>query len=314
MMKPIVATHRGFHGVLITRTTAAATLLALFLLVAVPEADARGSREPTPPSVAPSADNAPAEETPEEASASEPPSSETQSDEPAPDEEATADPAVSVLPAPAPVYDGYPGTAGMPEPHFYPLGWSTDGAFAYLTLRGDPGRGGFSTRLFIINLVTDERLAEERELEWDHEPVADLLFPEDAPQILRYFTDLWRPQLEEASIDLDPDLGNQFARLPIARGDVSYFAQFDVVYGGEDEFLDNIEAYDFWLRGDNGTRKRVYSASPRALEVGASGYFMSPHEPRAAIVLIETRYTFEGNEPFAVVTGSNMAVGFEPVE
>lgn len=260
----------------------------------------------------------PEQDTSQETSSSEASTADSQAEESAPaqDESPPANEAADLpaLPAQAPVYDGFPGTAGMPEPHFYPLGWSTDGAFAYLTLRGDPGRGGFSTRLFIINLVTDQRLAEERELEWDHEPVADLLFPDDAEQMLEYFMELWRPQLEAAAIDLDPDLGNQFARLPIVRGEVSYFAQFDVVYGGDDEFLDNIEAYDFWLRGDNGTRKRVYSASPLALEVGASGYFMSPHEPRAAIVLIEMRYTFEGSEPFAVVTGSNMAVGFEVVE
>ena len=285
-------------------------LLVLFLFGAVvPAVVARGNSEPSPPSVSTPTENETPQEAPQESSQSEDSSAESQAADPSPEP-----PAATALPVLAPVYEGYSGTAGMPDPHFYPLGWSRDGAFAYLTLRGDPGRGGFSARLFIINLVTDQRLAEERELEWDHEPVADLLFPEDAAQILQYFVDLWRPQLESASIGLDPGLGNQFERLPIVRGDVSYFAQFDVVYGGEDEFLDNIEAYDFWLRGDNDTRKRVYSASPRAVDVGASGYFMSPYEPRVAIVLIETRYTFEGNEPFVVLTGSNMAVGFEAVE
>ena len=298
-----------------TARGAVAPLLALaFLLLPLLPAAAGGSgerqtgEEEQPGQIAPANQM----ESPEREEANAPEQLQTDNAEPSP--EGGANTSETVVPEPAPVFEGFSGTAGMPDPLFYPLGWSADGAFGYMTLRGDPGRGGFSARLHLVNLITDQSIAERREIDWDHEELLDLIFPEDAALVVEYFLRLWAPLIAEAGIDIDPDLASTFERLPIVRDGVSYFSQFDVVYGGEDEFLDNIEAYDFWLRADNTTVKRVYSASPRAVAVGASGYFMSPYEPRVAIVLIETRYTFEGNEPFVVLTGSNMAAGFVPAE
>ena len=206
-------------------------------------------------------------------------------------------------------------SAGVATPRFFPLGFSDAGAFGYLELREDPGRGGFSARLRIFDLITDGELANERELDWDHEEIVDLSFYEDTDAIAGYFLEFWRDTVADAGLAPEnASHGSTFRGLPVEYAGASYFALLDKVYGGEDPSFDNLQAYDFFLRGDNETRKRIYSTDPRAVDVSASGYFASPFEPRVAVVLVEERYTFEGTEPFAVITGSNMAVGFEPVE
>jgi hypothetical protein len=217
---------------------------------------------------------------------------------------------------PVPVYEQMlPGSAGVADPTYYSLGFTSESVYGSMTVREDPGRGGFSAELTVINAITDETLVEADALNWDHEQVADLAYPDDLETIADYFIDFWADEYGEFGLaPRDASHRGSFKDLPIEYEGVEYFAEFDVVYGGEDPAFDNIEAYDFWLRGANDMRKLVYSASPRAVEVAASGYFASPFEDRVVIVLLEKRYSFEGHEPFAVLTGSNMAVGFEPVE
>jgi hypothetical protein len=156
------------------------------------------------------------------------------------------------------------------------LGWDTAGRFGYLEIRYDDGRGGYSV----------------------------------------YFLELWRADIEGLGFG-NPCLARSvaFAHFPLATDSgVEYFSDLDVVYGGEDPAFDNIQAYDLWLRGSDGSAKLVGSAEPRAVHVQVAGYFPSPFENRIAVVLLEERYSFEGTELFPVIFGSNMSVGFQPAE
>jgi len=217
----------------------------------------------------------------------------------------------------APVYAQFDPVPGLTAPPiFYPLGWSQDGVFAFMEIRESAGRGGYQVSIRIIDLVQDNVVYNATELDWDNADIVDLVFPEDSDTIARYFARFWSEELTAAKVvTSDRENFNVFSPLPIVFEDVSYFSRFDVIPRVEEDAIQGtIEAYDFWLMGDNNTSKLVYSAEPRAVTVSAAGYFLSPFEPRVAIVLVEERYVFEGNEPFALVTGSNMKVGFESLD
>lgn len=228
-----------------------------------------------------------------------------------------ADPEVPAGIGVAAVYEGFQPSSGVLAaalPTFHPLGWSPKGAFGFIEIREDSGRGGYSVHLHIQDMISDEYVARESALDWDHAALETYAWPQDSREITGYFIDFWQEQIDEALLHpRDPSTMSAFQPLPIVFDGVSYFGMIEKAYGGEDPAMDAIEAYDYWLRGNDETRKLIFSASPRAVEVGTAGYFLSPFEPRAAVVILEERFTFEGTEPFAVIAGSRMDMGFEPV-
>lgn len=220
-----------------------------------------------------------------------------------------------------PVLDIYHGIKGgdnliSGNAFFSPLGWNAEGAFGYIEIRLDEGRGGFSVRLRVADMISDEILVDEHELDWDHETVQELNPESHSAEILNYFINYWQNPLEANS--LLPNAGRRVAELksfPFESDQgIEYFTQVDIIYGGEDPAFDNIEAYDLWLRGTDQTAKLVGSRNPRAVAVYSAGYFLSPFENRIACLLVEERFTFEGTELFPVLMGSNMSFGFEPLQ
>lgn len=198
------------------------------------------------------------------------------------------------------LYDHNPDSP-MGEPLFIPMGWSPEGYFALLDVREAQGRGGYVTSLTIVNCITDAILF--RGEEWGEEPGVTPLGEVNLTSRAQ-----WEKELASRGIEA---AGTDYHRFPYERNGVVFRTDLDVVYSDKNEFYDTVAAYDLWIRGDDGTAKRVTGRKPTALDVFAGGYFRSPFEERIALVLLEERYTFEGTEYFPVIIGSHMAVGFE---
>ena len=178
--------------------------------------------------------------------------------------------------------------------HFFPIGWSKDGKFAFYTEPADEACGCYFADLLIVDLRTDKIL-------WQREYESD---EHKADTLAAY----WRQNQKEFSAKL--------AQYKIERATGFALRQFPFAYKtdlltleltanlkveNEESVTGNITLrLNSRQKGSKTLGKTLYDKryssakydSIRAAQIG--GVLVSPFEPRAAVVLVETHRGYEG--------------------
>lgn len=196
--------------------------------------------------------------------------------------------------------------------HFYPIGWSKDGKFAYYTEPADEACGCYFASLIIQDMRTDKVV-------WTYTNVNDEFGEEPPEETIETY---WKKHGKEFS--------RQLARYKIVAS--KNFTLLGSPFDFENDVLKTGLANNTLIKDDQGVagsvilqltskqkgKKTVYEKryaakaydSFRNVQIG--GILKSPFEPLAAVVLIETHRGWEGppNTTQIKVIGANLTNGF----
>lgn len=203
-------------------------------------------------------------------------------------------------------------------PHLYavldvePVGWSSDGHFAYSLSRTLEGISWTRYEYRIVNAVTDEETFFERYDETFEGPDTESgEGVRDLDAIERRFTDAL------GRFGIVPDRGTEFRRFPL---DTDY-GIYDVEIETERALVETtpMDYVDSWevrvLRrtaAGGATRKRITGGEEiRAASLTPLGAFVSPYEARMLVVIGREAYVFEGTEGFLLTSGAHLTYGYE---
>ncbi|WP_461257422.1 hypothetical protein [Treponema sp. R80B11-R83G3] len=188
-------------------------------------------------------------------------------------------------------------------------GWSKTGKVAYSS-EAVGGYSGFITVYFIIfDFVNDKMLinikADAYEIDSD-EPeniIAEYLF--------NHIKDKITNAMKAHSIE---EQYTEFLPFPITRNGIEYRVTISDIVSGEDMWGEiPIEKYAVSITA-NGKKKTIFTKeNTRASKVHFCGYFLSPFENRALIILAEqTPPGFEGDvDIYYVLSGCHLETGFK---
>ena len=187
----------------------------------------------------------------------------------------------------------------------YPVGFSPEGAFAYISEETRDGRGDSIATFVIQDLVSDELL-------WTLESPSSEDYGGGAGYLERF--------LEENQVLIDDrllELGVQvlpcrYGCFPYDEDGLSFDAHVESLDTGRlmhDMF--GIIRYSCVVTDGRGHAKKIVADKERAAaEAFPCGYFKSPFEDRLAVVLAEAVYGFEGCDILYSVAGCDMHRGF----
>ena len=192
--------------------------------------------------------------------------------------------------------------------HFFPIGWSKDGKFAFYTEPPDEACGCYFGSLYIADLRTDKIL-------WSREYSSE---EGKADTLGKY----WRQNQKQFSAMLA-----QYKIVPQKKFGLN---QFPIKFGGDSlkpDLSDSLQVNDedmvagaikLQLISQRNGAKTLYEKlyapakydSIRGAEIG--GVLVSPFEARAAIILIETHRGWEGppNITQLLIIGADLQKGF----
>ena len=189
--------------------------------------------------------------------------------------------------------------------HFYPIGWSADGRFAYVSLYDDHGDayGYINCQVVILDVRRNEVV-------WSYAP-ADTENPSDTP-----FRKIWRQNriliednLNRCAIVQD---SSNFQNFPIYYGSDTISCCLDTTWVGYDqskygwEYIDTLK---FILRSARQGGKVLYEKGDyAALDVDVPGYLKNPRGPEIVIPLIALYWGWEGppNTTRMILLGYNL--------
>ncbi len=193
---------------------------------------------------------------------------------------------------------------------FYPIGWSKEGHFAFITEFADEGIGTYMFRIEIINLVNDKV-----EWWWESEPDED-----------NYRDDNWNDNYEMIKEKLNNygiiqkknmEIGNVFFNYKGKEFNIKLDTKTEV---DRDYGFDVIVGTKISLQSPQLGSKKVYEYKEKDYSMILSqliaGYLMSPYEDRILIILKNERWGWEGipSVVYFSLTGSNLTTGFKPEE
>ncbi|MBN2892268.1 MAG: hypothetical protein JXL97_10395 [Bacteroidales bacterium] len=191
---------------------------------------------------------------------------------------------------------------------FYPIGWSKDGNFAYITEPADEGLGNYMVGVVIVNLVSDEIL-----WSWYTDPVVD----EDL-----YREDIWKKHYDDFKENLNKYGIIQVRKIKMEDTYFSY-EKNDYVVRVEtkteedpDLNIDLIMGCDIFIKSPQLGEKKIASVEyEQSLILGQqiSGCLISPFEDRIVVIIKNERWGYEG-PPDVVefeIYGSNLTTGFQ---
>ena len=203
------------------------------------------------------------------------------------------------------------GSLNMSEfPSVRIWGWSRDGKAAYSVERAVDGRGGRIIDFVIIDLITDNKVFEQRIDSFDHDDSGDDYSFEDLFFIYGHIlSDALR------SNNIVPGQRNDFLSFPFRRNNITYNSQIiDIGYINDEYgmFERVISRYSILVTADN--RRKIISniipVSRVTLHTYVCGYFLSPFENRIMAVTAEEFFGFEGTTLNYRFNGCHLGVGF----
>lgn len=198
--------------------------------------------------------------------------------------------------------------AGDESTAFYPVGWSPEGAFAFVLYKDSSEGCGDCTffDLVVQDLVTDKVV---EKLEWNRPgaqvPLEDL-WASHLPEITE--------KLTEAGIEPPSDFA--FQRPPVTHGDhrIHFDVQTQEVDEDEGGGFYRFRSAELRARQEGGGTKTIWKDEElQAMGLEVAGVFTSPHEPRGAVVLSVLYRGFEGAGSAGTfrVVGCHLEAGFE---
>ncbi len=185
--------------------------------------------------------------------------------------------------------------------NFYVLGFSRDGKILFSEKRAVEGRGGYDISFTVQDLVTDEIL-------WN---ITDKSFGEDSSDFT--MKDVVKVHLEELASAvkkykvLDADFSFSFPPYTDYGKNIDFKMSVKNTEQKEFDFLDIIE---YKLTAKSGEKEKIISSERvTAFDAYICGYIKNPYEDRVAVIIAETKYTFEQSEPFYKIIGCSLTDG-----
>lgn len=221
------------------------------------------------------------------------------------------------------MYNADESGIGYARPHskisYFPLvrfyGWSRDSKIAYSIENEIPGRGGVLIRYFIQDLITDQILWQ---LDDDSNDWNETAFSKSKSTEGEYSFTLQGKKLADALKDHKIETGNyELKKLPIriiksATDRYEVEIETDILETGE-KLYDMLKLIDYriFAHKSNNRSKVILEKTGVVVEnVYACGYYLSPYEERAVVVIGEESYVFEGNGINYEMVGCSLTAGF----
>jgi len=194
----------------------------------------------------------------------------------------------------------------MTDAVFIPVGWSSDGKFAYIVDTYPDGFGDLVRDVVVQNMSSDKVMYEKtnRGPEMDEAGIKRGEFPKVFQQALGVY-------------EFSPKKDIEMMEFPLISGDYAYSVHIEQVTVLEEGHFygDTIESYQVRIKRSDGTSKVVhrYSSAESALyDVQVAGCIKSPYEERIAIVIAEIKHGFEASKSVSPkLIGSHLKLGFE---
>ncbi len=204
------------------------------------------------------------------------------------------------------VYAGLPGAAGIASPNgLFPVGWSPDGKFAYVTESASSFRPDMVCRLVIQDMVTDR-------IVWDSGARSMMDLEESGKKLpalngdilsagyfFSYYYDEFAAQLSKYGIVGAPKA--DLFQFPCAVNGYTLDAQVAVRAKSTDPDFGDARVYstydyDLFMVHSALGRKKIFSeklTQAYLFSAGPVGFFVSPFEKRAAVVVARYRWGLE---------------------
>jgi len=191
---------------------------------------------------------------------------------------------------------------------FYPIGWSEDGLFAYISEDADEGSGYYFFKIIIQNLINDK-------IEWEWEPVysesgdINSIWTENYTMIENKLKEYKIIQTKNFSLGKTnfTNSGKQFNIKLNNKTSTNQEYGFDVINSTEVILSSPQLGYKIIYQN----KEDDYSL---LLGQIVAGYLLSPHEERIAVIIKNERTGYEGppNVIYYTITGSNLTESFQP--
>jgi hypothetical protein len=184
-------------------------------------------------------------------------------------------------------------------------GWASDGKVAYSSEHMVEGRGGIEIQYCIFDFITDEIISTINIDSFSYN------IDETGDELIFSLYNIKKEEIIELMV-IHSIIKSQapFLPFPIQKGNNRYNYYLDIEYEETPEFYDAIKNYSIIIES-NRKRKTIKTINNvTALSIYCCGYFMSPFESRALIVLAEEQWGFEGVELVYFFSGCNLNVGF----
>ena len=194
---------------------------------------------------------------------------------------------------------------GKPDVRIW--GWSRDGKIAYSLESVGSFSGILTGTFFIIDTISDDIVFVLEQTKEDFLTGEDLYNNE-------YMTDITNAI---KTYNIISGQGYDFFRFPINRNNMVYDCQITgVVYGNHEYgFFNNRFISDYNVAVTANSRSKVignyFSSGPGPGALYICGYFLSPFEERALVVIAEESYIFEGESGLTYrLNGCHLEAGF----
>lgn len=186
----------------------------------------------------------------------------------------------------------------------YFLGWSKDGKIAYFEDYPVEGRGGKDFIMKIVDLVTDEVVWDYCEKNYDEDEKNEKFA---LLKCIQKNSEKIDKALNENKIVLSVC---KYESLPIKSSSKEISINVNILKK-EKGMYENTISYEIEAVNNKNQKKIISKENNRAVNMLVpTGYFKSPYENRAAVVLIGSKYVFEGSELFAEFYGCALNIGF----
>ena len=212
-------------------------------------------------------------------------------------------------------YGKQPGQELIVE-RFYPIGWASDGKFAYYVEPGDEACGCYFAKLIIKDLKTDAVLWQ---FDYDSSDLEDTMkarTPQSLAALWRYKRDLFNSKLREHNIKAQGAFALQ--SFPLNYEGDQLTTDLKTKETGQDQAYGIISNAVLQLSSKRKGKKTIFEKTykeddPMPLDMKVLGYLKSPFEPRIAVVLVDVLRGYEGppHVTHVQIIGSSLDTGFK---
>lgn len=185
-------------------------------------------------------------------------------------------------------------------------GWSNNGKVSYSIETGQDARGGVIIEFVVLDLVSDKTIFNLTMDSFDHDDVE-----------VKALYNLYRVRISDAlKAHNITRAKTEFSKFPIKKNNTGYNCQIVNAEYKKDEyefFEKVVSKYEVLVTADN-KKKIISNSKPISSTTGyvyVCGYFLSPFENIALVVVAERRRGFEGTELVYRFHGCNLETGFK---
>jgi len=199
-------------------------------------------------------------------------------------------------------------------------GWSKNGMVAYSQETGMEGRGGTLIQFIIFDFINDKKLFELEIDTFDHD---EIIFSYDNDNFEKEFNiymnkmyNIIKDEIREAMKRFNI-IEKQVEYLPFPiKKDNNIYDAYCIITPKKDEEkeygdIENIKSYSIIIKKNKEEIKTITKNDDAfAQQIYIGGYFLSPFENRALVVIAVESFTFEGTGMFFIFSGCHLETGF----